>query len=95
MLLVVVNMNYASYSAAPAHAADCKCSILEYITGKYLAIQNCEVSWEWEEPQVVGKMMTFKIKVISVLSLCVNYSKYMYILQHSVLVQLVWGALNC
>ena len=61
LLVVLVNMNYASVRAA-AHLSS-KHSILEYVTGKYLAIQLCKVHWEWDEPQVVGKTMTFKVKV--------------------------------
>lgn len=61
LLVALVNMNYARVRAA-AHLGS-KHSILEYVTGKYLAIQLCRVVWEWEEPQVVGKTMTFKVKV--------------------------------
>lgn len=40
-----------------------KHSLFEFVTGKYLAIQFTRVEWDWEEPQVVGKTVTFKIKV--------------------------------
>ncbi|CAH1791950.1 unnamed protein product [Owenia fusiformis] len=37
-------------------------SILEYVMGNYLEPKKCKVHWEWEEPQTVGKTMTFQIK---------------------------------
>ena len=44
-----------------------KHSLLEYVTGKYLALQYCKVCWEWDEPQTVGKTVTFKVKVSIIL----------------------------
>ena len=60
-LVLLVNMNYATYTQNTSATA--KHSILEFVTGKYLAIQYCKVFWDWDEPQTVGKTMTFKIKV--------------------------------
>ena len=62
MLLMVINMNYGGFMAVQA-VAQSKHSILELVTGKYLAVQFCKVIWGWQEPQRVGKTMTFTIKV--------------------------------
>ena len=60
-LAILVNMNYANY-LTPSRCS--KRSILEFVTGKYLNTPATKVIWDWEEPQVVGKMMTFRLKVI-------------------------------
>ena len=59
MLLFIINMNYTRCVTHAGH----KHSILEFVTGKYLAIQFCKVTWDWTEPHTVGKTMTFRIKV--------------------------------
>ena len=62
-LVVVAMTMYYAHQRGPVTSA--KHSILEYVTGKYLAIQYSKVSWDWDEPQSVGKTVTFKIKVRS------------------------------
>lgn len=39
-----------------------KSAIFEFFTGNYPAPQCCEVSWDWAEPQAVGKTMTFSVR---------------------------------
>ncbi|XP_070180625.1 apoptosis-resistant E3 ubiquitin protein ligase 1-like [Littorina saxatilis] len=39
-----------------------KSAIFELFTGRYPAPQFCEVSWDWTEPQCVGKTMTFSVR---------------------------------
>ena len=59
-LMAFMNTNYATYIA---HRTRSKRSILEFVTGKYLATQFSKVMWDWEEPQHVGKTVSFRIKV--------------------------------
>lgn len=42
-----------------------KHTFLEYVTGKYLTPQNCKVYFDWDLPVMVGKTMSFCIKVCS------------------------------
>lgn len=61
MFVFLLKMNYASFvRQCPVTS---KHSILELFTGKYLALQYSKVVWDWDEPQVVGNIMTFRIKV--------------------------------
>ena len=60
MFVFLLNMNYASFVR---HCPTTKQSIIEFVTGKYLALQYSKVFWDWDEPQVVGKAMTFRVKV--------------------------------
>ncbi|KAK7493478.1 hypothetical protein BaRGS_00015378 [Batillaria attramentaria] len=39
-----------------------KSAIFEFFTGHYPAPQCCEVLWDWNEPQAVGKTMTFSVR---------------------------------
>ncbi|KAI0220593.1 Apoptosis-resistant E3 ubiquitin protein ligase 1 [Lamellibrachia satsuma] len=60
MFVFLLKMNYASFvRQCPVTS---KHSILELFTGKYLALQYSKVFWDWDEPQVVGNIMTFRIK---------------------------------
>jgi hypothetical protein len=40
-----------------------KCGFLSYITGNFLAPQNCKVLFEWKEPSTVGNSFSFIINV--------------------------------
>lgn len=40
-----------------------KCGFLTFITGSYLAPQNCKVLFDWKGPTTVSNMITFTIKV--------------------------------
>ncbi|KAF4518827.1 hypothetical protein B566_EDAN008156 [Ephemera danica] len=46
----------------PALAPEAKHTLLQYVTGKYLLPGNCRVTFEWEEPQIVGEIMTFTVR---------------------------------
>ncbi|XP_052269096.1 apoptosis-resistant E3 ubiquitin protein ligase 1-like isoform X1 [Dreissena polymorpha] len=35
---------------------------LFYLSGQYDIVQNTKVTWNWEEPEVVGKTMTFSVR---------------------------------
>ena len=61
MFVYFLKMNYTSFMRHCPSAS--KHTILDFVTGKYLHLQHSEVVWEWDEPQVVGKTMTFRIKV--------------------------------
>ncbi|ESO94312.1 hypothetical protein LOTGIDRAFT_215855 [Lottia gigantea] len=39
-----------------------KTTIFDFFTGRYPAPQSCTVEWNWEEPIVVGKTVSFNIK---------------------------------
>lgn len=43
-------------------APNTKTRILDFFTGKYPAPQSCKVTWDWKEPEVVGKTMTFTVQ---------------------------------
>lgn len=47
----------------PALAPEAKHSLLQYVTGKYLLPSNCKVSFDWEDPHIVGETMVFTVKV--------------------------------
>jgi hypothetical protein len=47
----------------PALAPEAKHTLLQYVTGKYLLPGNCRVTFEWEEPQIVGEIMNFTVRV--------------------------------
>ena len=51
-----------------------KSAIFELFTGRYPAPQFCEVSWDWKEPQCVGKTMTFSVRVSDLWWCCVKFS---------------------
>ena len=38
--------------------------LLEIVIGKRVSVENCTVHWLWEEPQTVGKTVSFDIKVM-------------------------------
>lgn len=40
-----------------------KCGFLTFITGSYLAPQNCKVIFDWTSPTTVSNVSTFSIKV--------------------------------
>jgi len=40
-----------------------KCGFLSYITGNFLAPQNCKVIFGWKDPCTVGNTVSFVIKV--------------------------------
>ena len=65
MLILAVNMNYVGYATtrSASQAAPANNSIIEFFTGKYLCLQLCKVLWEWQDPQVVGKTVSFKVSV--------------------------------
>lgn len=44
-----------------------KSGFLTFITGSYLAPQNCKVIFDWQSPTTVSNLATFIIKV------CINY----------------------
>ncbi|XP_013781434.2 apoptosis-resistant E3 ubiquitin protein ligase 1-like isoform X1 [Limulus polyphemus] len=44
------------------HSTTRKLGCLAYVTGKYLAPQNCKVEFLWSDPEVVGSTLTFTIK---------------------------------
>ncbi|CAB3359356.1 Hypothetical predicted protein [Cloeon dipterum] len=46
----------------PALAPEAKHTLLQYVTGKYLLPGNCRVTFEWDEPQVVGETMAFTVR---------------------------------
>ncbi|KAK2161321.1 hypothetical protein NP493_1590g00048 [Ridgeia piscesae] len=60
MFVYFLKMNYTSFMRHCPSAS--KHTILDFVTGKYLHLQHSEAVWEWDEPQVVGKTMTFRIK---------------------------------
>ncbi|KAK6183620.1 hypothetical protein SNE40_011062 [Patella caerulea] len=39
-----------------------KTTIFDFFTGRYPAPQSCTVDWDWEEPMIVGKTVSFRIK---------------------------------
>ncbi|XP_018896892.1 apoptosis-resistant E3 ubiquitin protein ligase 1 isoform X2 [Bemisia tabaci] len=45
----------------PSLAPQAKHSLLQYVTGKYLLPTNCRVTFEWTDPHIVGKTMTFVV----------------------------------
>lgn len=47
----------------PSLAPEAKTSLLQYVTGKYLLPSNCTVTFEWDEPAVVGETVTFTVRV--------------------------------
>ena len=63
MFVFLLNLNYASFVR---HCPTTKQSIIEFVTGKYLALQYSKVFWDWDEPQIVGKAMTFRVKVLDI-----------------------------
>lgn len=46
----------------PSLAPEAKTSLLQYVTGKYLLPANCTVTFEWNEPAVVGETVTFTVR---------------------------------
>lgn len=60
MFMFFLKMNYTSFVRHCPSAS--KHTILEFVTGKYLHLQHSKVVWDWDEPQVVGKTVTFRIK---------------------------------
>lgn len=46
----------------PALAPEAKHSLLQYVTGKYLLPSNCKVTFDWEDPHIVGETMVFTVK---------------------------------
>ncbi len=40
-----------------------KTTIFDFFTGRYPAPQYCTVTWDWQEPQVVGKTVAFFVRV--------------------------------
>ncbi|XP_052123862.1 apoptosis-resistant E3 ubiquitin protein ligase 1 isoform X1 [Frankliniella occidentalis] len=46
----------------PSLAPEAKTSLLQYVTGKYLLPSNCTVTFEWDEPAVVGETVTFTVR---------------------------------
>ena len=47
-----------------------KKSLLNLLSGHYDIPQNTKVIWDWEEPQTVGKTMSFRIKVTIMINCC-------------------------
>lgn len=66
-VVIAVLVGMASTMSQPSmlldhSAAVTKLGFLAYVTGKYLAPQNCKVEFDWSDPQVVGSTMTFIVK---------------------------------
>ena len=59
MLMGNVDLPRLRYERLPTS----KSAIFELFTGRYPAPQFCEVSWDWKEPQCVGKTMSFSVRV--------------------------------
>lgn len=46
----------------PSLAPEARHSLLQYVTGKYLLPANCKVTFEWNDPHVVGGTMVFNVR---------------------------------
>ena len=44
-------------------SAAAKFGFLSYVTGNYLAPQNCKVEFDWKDPCIVGSTVSFTIRV--------------------------------
>lgn len=46
----------------PSLAPEARHSLLQYVTGKYLLPANCKVTWDWNDPHIVGGTMVFTVR---------------------------------
>ena len=53
--------NWLQQSSMFCHSS--KKSLLNLLSGHYDIPQNTKVIWDWDEPQTVGKTMSFRVKV--------------------------------
>ena len=45
----------------PSLRPEAKCSVLQYVTGKYLLPANCIVKFLWDDPHPVGRTVSFTV----------------------------------